>query len=302
MPQLLVNYYAYGRRGRRHSASPVINIAPQLNSSPINGTPANVNAFDITGFPTFAFWSITGEDGGGRVSRNRFETVTAASNPLAATAWYLPQGGPNDPHDGELGIGIDAFDVDRGNFIDDDFVTVAPDGGLTAAANWDGWVPTANAETITAFNPIHNVATARNIPFDSWMEIDPPAPAVGAALSPPVGSNGTALAMYRTPAPPHYGRPDFHDTLVWTLILGGVFWDGGGLEGGPGRPLGPVDPWGPMIARLSTETKAAIRGLLLHEAASGLGHEAAATELGRIGLHQAADAIKQLGAMGQKGL
>ena len=300
MPQLLVNYYAYGRRGRRHSASPVVSIAPQLMSSPIAGTPSTVNAFDITGYPTFAFWSITGEDGGGRVSRNRFETVSAASNPLNATAWYLPTGGPGDPHPGIPGIGIDAFDVDRGNFIDDDFVTVAPDGGLTAAANWDGWVPTAGAETITAFNPIHNAATARDIPFDSWMEIDPPAPAAGTVLSPPVGSNGTALAMYRTPAPPHFGKPNFNDELVWLLILGSIEWDGPGTVIGPGGTGGPVGPWGPMIARLSDATRTAVRGLLLNEAAHGIGHEAAAAELGKIGLHMAADAIKQLGARGQK--
>jgi hypothetical protein len=270
-----------------------------LASTPVANTSAAVNAFDITGYPTFAFWSITGEEGGGRVSRNRFETVAAASNALVATAWYLPPGGPGD-HGGQPGIGIDAFDVDRGNFIDDDFVTVTPDAGLNAAANWDGWVPTAQAETISAVNPIHNAATARDIPFDSWMELDPPAPAAGTALSPPIGSNGTALAMYKTPALRQFNRDSLTDELVFILLFGGVKVDGRGGGILPGGGIVPIGPWDPLVARLSLETRAAIRGLLLNEAAHGMGHDAAAAELSKIGLHMAADAIKQLGARGQK--
>ncbi len=291
MPSLTVNYYAYGRRGRRHSAAAVIGIAPSLASTPVVNTSAAINAFDITGFPTFAFWSITGEAAGGRISRNRLESVAAASAPLTATAWYLPPGGPGP---GTPGTGIDAFDVDRGTFFDDDFVSVAPDAGLTAAANFDGFVPSKALENITAFNPCHEAVTGANIPFQSWMIFDGTPTAAATVLTAPAGSNGTAFAFYHQPAPlviPNLGNDR---ALTWLLLLGGVIYDGGGYGIRPGGTGGPIGPLGPLIARLQPAERDALYGLALNAIGGDIGAKEIGAQLKQLGLNLSTDAIKRL--------
>ena len=296
MPNLTVNYYAYGRRGRRHSASPVVPIAPSLHSSPISGTPADINAYPISGYPTFAFWSIVGESGGGRVSRTALEVVHAADDPLIATAWYLPSGGGGT---GGPGLGIDAFDVNRGQFFDDDFVSVAPDAALSAAANYDGFVPTASIEHITAFDPCHEAVISANIPFVNWMVVDPPAPATGTVLNPPVGSNGTAFAMYRLPdgIDPGFKRPHIDELLTWLYLSPGVLVGGGGfgIRPGGGGPV-PIDPVGALIARLDPAARQAVTGVLLNGAAKQMAPNEFAAQLGRIGIGMAEAGLKALNA------
>ena len=77
---------------------------------------------------------------------------------------YVPVGsGPG----GGSGATIDAFDESTGSLFNDTFVTVAPDlgGTLTASGNVDGYVSTANAETITALS----VTSPTGVDFDRWV-------------------------------------------------------------------------------------------------------------------------------------
>ncbi len=300
MPSLTVNYYAYGRRGRRHSSAAVVSVAPSLASTPVANTSAAVNAFDISGFPTFAFWSITGETTGGRISRNRFESVAAADAPLIATAWYLPPGGPGDGN-GVAGTGIDAFDVDHGSFFDDDFVSVAPDAGLSAAANYDGFVPSTALETITAFSPCHEAVTGGNIPFQSWIVIDGNPGVAGTALTADAGSNSTAFAFYHQPAGLILPPVDDH-ALTWIMILGSVLVDGGGIGIKPGGGVSPIGPWGPMLSRLQPAERDVLYGLALNAIAGNLDAKDIGHQLRQLGLHLSTDAIKRLNAGAKRGI
>ena len=119
--------------------------------------PWNDSSGAHTGF--FAFWSIAGGANGGVVDFNTLpQGVPVGSTDIVATAIYIEGGGGN----GEPGAWIDAFDVNQGIFVDDDFVNVSPDASLTAAANNDGWVPSASAENVLAYSSIHAV------PFSEW--------------------------------------------------------------------------------------------------------------------------------------
>ena len=138
----------------------------------------------------FAFWSVTGAADGSSISTNTSLSVSVGSSDINATAWYLPTGG-NGP--GEPGLFIDAFDVNLGMFVDDDFVAVTPDAGLTAAANNDGFVPTASAENVDAFASIHAV------PFESWTVVAGMEAVNNLVLQAAAGSSAAAFAFYHAP-------------------------------------------------------------------------------------------------------
>jgi len=84
---------------------------------------------DCISFSNRSFWAIAGGANGGVVDFNQLARgVPVGSNNIVASAIYLEGGG----NGGEPGVSIDAFDVNQGIFVDDDFVNVSPDASLTA--------------------------------------------------------------------------------------------------------------------------------------------------------------------------
>ena len=178
---------------------------------------------------TFAFMSVSGGTPAGQTvssavtsfdSNTPPPAVTVASAPIVVLVVYIPTGGAGGPGGGS-GASIDSFDEAAGQLFSDTFVSVAPDAGglLTTSANVDGYVSTANTETIKALTP----TSPSGVDFDQWMllypqatsrlEIGPKGPTVittdpaginvsGASLTVNSGTSVYALAFYKAPPPP----------------------------------------------------------------------------------------------------
>jgi hypothetical protein len=157
---------------------------------------------------SFAFWSIKGGTGGALVSTNNTAPVVdVGTADIFAIAWYLPWGDGS----GGPGIWIDAFDVDLGNFVDDDFVNVIPNevknnATVTETANNQGSVPTDVDRDIGAYASIHFV------PFSDWKvfwESIPGTVSVNyVSLHAPKESSAVAFAFYQKVSPIKPTKPD----------------------------------------------------------------------------------------------
>jgi hypothetical protein len=206
----------------------------------------------------FAFWSITGQDmlspqreahlDGKTASSSHPGTVAAGGGMwiVTAKAYYVRDvgigGGPN-------GLFIDAFDIQAGDFIADDFTDVTPDNAaktLTAEAN-DGYINT-DAD-IVAGTSIK--ITARDIlpsgkQFSNWQEVsslltsgNPATPAmVGAPgihdIVAHTGDNIYAFAFYNELPPtlrPPFRHYEIFDPAWWIETRGGLV------------APGPPPPW-----------------------------------------------------------
>ena len=108
---------------------------------------------------------------------------------MSAIAWYIPTGG-----DGPPGVMIDAFDVNQGNFVDDDFVDFVSDPSMTFVANDEGWVPTASPADIRAFTSIHAV------PFADWTVVLGSEAINDVDLDAAQNTFAVAFAFYKTPS------------------------------------------------------------------------------------------------------
>jgi hypothetical protein len=196
----------------------------------------------VTHHSVFAFWAIAGGANGGVVDFNQLaQGVPVGTNNIIASAIYIDVGG----NGGEPGVWIDAFDVNQGIFVDDDFVNVSPDASLTTAANNDGWVPSASAENVLAYGSIHAV------PFSEWHVFLGTETVNNTTLNVAAQTSAVAFAFYKPPVPP----PKIDRTFALeTWVSYGVMVDGGGPTG-----HGPVDP-GPDVMELAA-------GLMLAEAA-----------------------------------
>jgi hypothetical protein len=148
------------------------------------------------------------------------ELVTVGDLPIVVLVVYAPTGG-GPGGSGGSGAEIDSFNTTTGALFDDDFVTVSPDpaGALTRSGNVDGYVSTANTETIATTSP-----TSSKLDFVSWqllypqattrLEVGPKGPTVvtidpagisvsGVDLTVNSGTTVYALAFYKAPpAPP----------------------------------------------------------------------------------------------------
>ena len=184
---------------------------------------------------------------------------------MNATAWYIPAGGGGPGGPGVPGVLIDAFDVNLGMFVDDDFVAVTPDAGLTAAANNDGFVPTASAENIDAFASIHAV------PFENWTVVVGTEVVNNLTLQGAVGSIAVAFAFYQTPKRiPGLGRQ--YETGTWVSY--GVTVDAGGPTG-----HGPVPPWTPFVMEIAAGLALGQAATLLRKDLRGSALEVAAKQI-----------------------
>ena len=250
-------FYAWvSRKGRHHGGSFVELIMPEPVSNYNGGGSETFNAgfapdeLPLPGSTTkvkFGFWSVAGgADGGviGAAGQKHAPAVSVGTANVVATAWYLPEGGGGN---GGPGVWIDAFDINVGDFVDDDFVNVTSTPALTAVANSDGWVPSDSAQTVAAYGAIHFV------PFKQW-NVEAGAETVsGVTLSVAATSSAVVFAFYKTPVGSEPGivkiNPD--KMLAWRILFG-IINDGNGLEWGPGGPH-PVGPWGPDILKVANK-------------------------------------------------
>jgi hypothetical protein len=282
MPHVTTHYRVYVAAGHHRQpryAAAWIEPNPQSDAEVVPGTTLTPYAppqlaYLVDGAPqvaSFLFWSAT--DGtNGQTTTNQTLNQTVDGTPMTITAWYLPPGGIGP---GESAYIIDAFSDALGDFIDDTFVTVSPDGGLTSDANVVGIVPTANAETLTATNSVHTGES-----FEQWIGGQP----VGDVDNLQKGESGVAIATYhRSNIPP----PKVGSALMAWLILFGIIQDGGGIQIplGGGGPV-PVGPWGPVLEQV---VRAASVGSMATQMRAG-------EEIGRLAAGEALEAAKQLEA------
>jgi len=252
MPTVHTRYVVWESRGFRHkNGSGAVDITAPSDTNVTDGGYYSAYGFpdgtwtDINGPHTghFAFWSVVGGAAGASFSTNSQLHVQVGSDDVQATAWYIEGGGGGPPS-----LLIDAFDVDIGDFVLDDFVDVVTDASLTAEANLDGIVPTTSeTEDVRAYTSI------RAVPFNEWIVVEGTEPTAAEDLSGVHDTSAIAFAMYQSP--PVGGRkpPVVIGDSTW--VSWGVTVDGGGPTG-----RGPVPPWTPFIREL-------VAGLALAESA-----------------------------------
>jgi len=205
----------------------------------------------------FAFWSLTASDMVTGQSEAQIQLGNVANDShsggmwtVSAKAYYVWDFGHGP---GDNAILIDAFDIQLGDFIPDDFVDVAPDqgGALSADAN-NGYIDTTTQIpegakiTITA----RNALPAKR--FGYWLSItsllysnDPTEPATVGTTDPHdiVAHHHDVVIAYafysevkevfRVPQIPWYYNPFWGPETHWGLT--------------PGPPP-PPPPWWPQFA------------------------------------------------------
>jgi hypothetical protein len=130
---------------------------------------------------TFAFMNVSGGTPAGQSTPSSLTSsqsnvppapVAVGNTPIVVLVVYVQTGGGGWGN--VFGASIDSFDEVTGALFSDTFVTVAPDPSgpppsLTTSGNVDGWVETANTETITALTP----TSPTGVVFDYWMLLYP---------------------------------------------------------------------------------------------------------------------------------
>jgi len=200
---------------------------------------------------TFLFWSVTGTANGPSVFFDRYQIVNImpANNqdPVVATAIYAVPGEADHP--GEYGYDVDAFDVNRGDFVDMDFVVaVEPNANLAQRANAEGFVPTVMMENIQAYSLIAGESFTN---WRVWKEMDEDT-VDDINLSASAGSNAIGIAFYMVFDQPHpvVSKPVIAYDERTTLLLNWI------ATHGNGDP-----PMGQFVHQL-------VSGLILTETAS----------------------------------
>lgn len=233
----------------------------------------------VTGATTFGppegtdpeLFELHGEFGAfGAEIRNLEFTILPGEAPVVATAWYILDDGSAN------GLTIDAFDGDKGEFVNDYFVTITPDADLTEVANETGFVPTKKLENILAYEKLYKAPD--QVPFLEWsidwsrfpdkpIFVNTAADSSGRTLTATEGSNGIAVAHYLTPlkaVPTEREVPS-----IWVNVSIGVAKDGGGrvVIGGKGFRIPPWEPPGPILSKdfATGLTLAAVAGLVKPE-------------------------------------
>ena len=177
------------------------------------------------GTATFAFWSVTGENSGARTWPNKGIHLYVGDRDIMAIAWYVfasPGGIPVVP--GDPGFDIDAFNVNAGQFIDNDFVNVTTDPSLTYEANYDGWVPTTiSDQKIEAYSSIGRYQ------FQKWMMFPESLDILDRVLDAGKGESGTAFAyFFSTDETVSYNEPQLEGVNIGGWAGGSNYWLHGG--------------------------------------------------------------------------
>lgn len=242
MPTVHTRYVVWESRGFRHkSGSGAVDI-----TTPSTTTVTDGGTYSAYGFPDgswtdskgkhtghFAFWSVVGAANGSSFTTNPNLHVKVDSHDVQVVAWYIEHGGGGGPE-----LLIDAFDVDIGDFVLDDFVNGVTDPSLTTEANANGIVPTpGGSEDVRAYTSI------RSVPFDKWIVVQGTEQVSKLDLTGTQGTTAIAFAMYQSPTSLPRPKPNFsQETWVsWSVTV-----DGGGPTG-----RGPQPPWGPYVRELA---------------------------------------------------
>lgn len=246
MPHVTANYKMYlpaGHHRQPRNANAELSLAaPSGGDTPYSPPyfpqlPYTLPNSAGSGMAKLLFWSDT--DGSTGIIRppQPFD-IPSSGTARTVTGWYYPISGPGQPGTGSAIID-DAFSAAQGAFINDTFVDVTSDPSLTADANVVGVVPTNVLQTLLA----HTQVLSTPEPFSQWILNDSLMPVGNTALTLPQGTDGIAIAVYQQGSMPKAPRLDYAEVI---RILYGVIQDGGGLT-----DHGPIDPWGPLLAKLA---------------------------------------------------
>lgn len=198
----------------------------------------------------FAFWSLTAYDSQSMQRAAQIQTGTTANDShtggvwtVSAKAYYVWNFGQGA---GDNAILIDAFDIQAGDFIPDDFVDVTPDqnGKLTGEAN-NGYIDTSTdiAQGTSIIVAARDTIHAKT--FGYWLNIssllysaDPKAPATVGSPNPRdivahYNDIVVAFAFYNEVKQPPFIPPReyLYNPWWWIETLGGLV------------PPPPRDPW-----------------------------------------------------------
>lgn len=213
----------------------VVILGPATVDVPTNA-PSFHNAPPPIGPYSFAFWWVGLAAGDNFVTLADPVSISPGNADMVAKAWFTRT--DVAPPTG-TGIFVDAFDAEKGNFLDDDFVVVKDEdfqlnSPLTEDANTKGIVSTQSTQLIEA------TATIGIQKFDRWESVRGPVPILGGKVTALQDSNAEAIAFYKcTSKSPFF---DIGTFAAHTWVSWGVKVDGGGPTGG-----GPVPPWDPLM-------------------------------------------------------
>ena len=192
----------------------------------------------------FAFASVVGASVGSGIYTNlgNLPINIGASENVTINKFYVPTGGGTPG----VGVWVDAFNVDTGEFSDSDFIDVLtnnlPDLAKTNTANIEGYVLSDTAEDLRAKLPVDS------LPFSQWQKIGERTEAsIDYLLD--IKESGIVFAFFKTkPA----GKLPSGDFLIrwWTKIIGGVTWDGPGWRIKDGGKPEPIDSYQNLIVKL----------------------------------------------------
>ena len=240
-----------GRKGRNGAEE--ILLGPNTVDVPSN-YPTEHQAPPPMGAYSFAFWWVANADSGNFISLNNNVEVVPGNVDMVAKAWFTrtdiaPATGSN--------ILVDAFDVEKGRFLDDDFVVVNDEDyelnpPLTEDANTNGIVSTQSKQLIDAY------ATIGIQKFDRWEIVRGQESITGGKVTALKDSNAEAIAFYTGSKKDSQFYYEIGDLAAQTWVSWGVKVDGGGPTGG-----GPVPPWDPLMWDVAA-------GMALAEAANKL--------------------------------
>ncbi|MCC6723779.1 MAG: hypothetical protein IT258_04675 [Saprospiraceae bacterium] len=251
MSTVTVRYVRYVPGRRRPRSGGFVSINPDVVSTSSAGSTISVFVPDTlehegTNLP-FAFTSVVGAANGNQVyTTPNDQTVVVGEGNINVLVVYATIGSGGD---GGPQTWVDAFNVNTGALMDDDFVQVfvrgALDSGDTSNANLNGAVASNSDKTLTAFDSVAGQ------PFFEWNKVGSSSPVVSRSYELSKGESGFLFAFFKRKD----GRPIPGDILPsyppesYTWVSPGVKVDAGGIGFGPNGPF-PIDPWGPLNAKL----------------------------------------------------
>jgi hypothetical protein len=289
----------YRVKRRTNGPPPVVGggtDTPMANNWVSAAAPSQIHYIPDNRDYVFVFWSLTGIDAQSMQSAFQIQTSPIANDShvggqwsLTAKAYYVwnfGQGG------GDNALLIDAFDLQAGDFIPDDFVDCTPDPGGLFTVKSNDWYNDTTADLAPGTPPPSLTISARNIiparQFAYWLywpaitplfySNDRQFPATVGVPNPHdvvVHYNDVvvAIAIYSQDARPprHFTtEPGIFDTWWWIKTRGGLV------------APGPPPPWlqeyevGRAIAELADAVAPHLRGRLLEVALEQIDNSAAA--------------------------